>query len=85
MEEIMRQVESYLKGKYEKCGFYDDERILENLNSIVDKAYDIIYDALHDADAEIDYEIEDFNENYAEAAKRAQIIALKNEREEDTL
>ena len=86
MKEIMEQVQNYLEGKYKNCNFFDDDRIKDNLESIVDKAYDIIWEALHDADASIDYEIEDFNQNYADEARRVQMINLKREeREEDML
>lgn len=78
-EEIMREVQYYLDGKFSGCEFYEDDRVVDNLQAISDKAYEDIWELLNNADHEIDYEIEDWNQNYREGARKAYIQNTKDD------
>lgn len=79
ISEIMKEIQNYLEGKYKNCNFYDDDRIKDNLEAIVDEAYDFIDDTLRTADRMIDGEIEDFNENYIDEARKVYIQNTKDD------
>lgn len=78
-EEIMREVQRYLDGKFSGCEFCEDDRVVDNLQAISDKACEDIWELLNNADHEIDYEIEDWNQNYREGARQAYLQAIKDD------
>lgn len=78
-EEITQEVQNYLERKFRNCEFYEDRDILDDLNSIVDKAYEDIWEILEDAEKSIDYEIETWNQNYREGARQAYLQAIKDD------
>lgn len=78
-EEITQEVQNYLERKFRNCEFYEDRDILDDLDSIVDKAYEDIWEILEDAEKSIDYEIETWNQNYREGARQAYLQAIKDD------
>lgn len=78
-EEIMKAVQDYLERKFKGCEFYGDQQIIDNLNSVSDKAYESFSEILEDADKEIDHEIEDWNQNFREGARQAYIQGIKDD------
>lgn len=78
-EEIMKEIQAYLERKFKGCEFYGDTQILDDLNSVVDMAYDSIYELLEDAERATDFEIENWNDYYREGAKEAYIQNIKDD------
>ena len=78
-EEITQEVQNYLERKFRNCEFYEDRDILDDLNSIVDKAYEDIWEILENAEKSIDYEIETWNQNCREGARQAYLQAIKDD------